>query len=308
MNSLPLYGGRFFIFKLKSTMLFEDGKKFNIPKEFLNSFTKPVTFQLTDNQGGFNVASGKIQFPASRGILPFYSYRKKVQGGGSTLVELRYAANQRKDGEGEYVYTPSTIDFIKGQFTCDPGNKNHIDIYYLLKNHPKCKDSAEAEGIPFFYEINPEKIAEDDVNRRIAKHDADELILKGWDEDQLKVIAFAFGDLHAEDKSKSQLQAFLSRLVDKDPVGFYKQAKSEELILRSNIVKGQSLKVIVEKEGVWYWGENKENDNKSSAEICRVRSGEDAITRLMIFFNRSVKAENLDYFLERLKAAQSVEA
>lgn len=288
-------------------MIFEDGSKITIQKEFVTSFTKPVTFQLCDNQGGINAASGKLEFPKGRGILPFFTKRKTITGGGSKIVEMRYAINQRKNAQDEYEYSPQTIFFVKGQLTLDPNKKDHVDLYYILKNHTRNKDSKELEGAPIFFEINPEKISDDKVSKRMARHDAEELILKGWDVNQLREIAFAFGDINAENRTKTQLQDYLSELMDKDPVGFYQKATSEDLVLRANISKGLALKVIAERGGIWYWGNDAEREDKNEAEICRVRSGEDAVTRLLVFFNRATKAENLDYFLAKLKDAEQAE-
>lgn len=286
-------------------MLLKDGKKFSLDKKFVGEFTKAITFQLCNNQGGINPETKKLQFSSQRGILPFYTMREKLpkeQGGGLMLVEVRYATSQRKDGkDGDYIYTPESIYFVKGRLVLDPNNKEDIDKLWFLRNHPKNQDPSVNQGEPVFFEVDPEKNANERVSTRTSRHQSEHKILEVWDKDQLIEIASGFDDTQADKKSKAQLQDFLLELVDRDPIDFHNKVTSSNFVLRANITKGLTLGLLKEENGVWYWGEDKDREDKSGNEICRARAGEDPKTRLIIYFNRS--SESLDYFTERLKMA-----
>lgn len=294
-------------------MILKDGKKTPLPKNFSDGITKPIVFELHSSQGGYNAATHKTQFPGSRGILPFYTIREKVdqsKGAATIMVEYRYATSQTPDPnmKGEYLYNPPEIAFIKGQLICDPAKKEHLDLIYILRNHPK--NANNSDGTPIFYEVDPEKNANERINKTMARHESEEKILKEWNEDQLREVAFSFGDILAGEKSKKLLQDYLLTKMESDPVGFFKKATAEDLILRANISEALALKVLVfnEAEKIWFWGVDKDREDKSGNEICRLRADEDPKTRLMIFFNHSVKSENLDYFLDKLKDAREAKS
>lgn len=287
-------------------MLLKNDVRMDVPKTFVENFTKPVTFELCESQTPINPATKKRQFPRSRGLEPFYSYFEKQQ-----MVTLRYA-DQKQPGKipGQFDYSPTEIEFLsKGNIVLDPTVARHIELYFWLFNHPQNQSSPNRDDkkMHIFYQVNEEKKAEEKIGKRKARHDAEEKILNEWSETQLKEIALGFGDTLALEKTVPMLQDFLLTVMEKDPVGFFKKATAEDMAMRANIVEGLALKVIVfnDPERTFYWGADPE---KNGAEICKVPTEQDEKSRLIKFFNTALKSENEEYFMERLTEARKVEA
>lgn len=289
-------------------MFLKDGKKTIVPKEFADNFKKPVVFELHDSQSHYNVASKKKQFPTMRAILPFFNVLEDVKGvgsgskGGKELVEWRYATTQRHvrpgDKDSGFEYNPPFLPFNnKGQLVCDPATQDHLEMYYLLANHP-WNASIPGCKTPVFFLVDPVKSAKENNEKRKIRKEAEDLVLDETDTEVLSEIAMFYGDTDTSDKTDDQLKDFIMRFVDKDPKKFLDEVKGKKFKSLSEITKAITLGILYYRDGAWHWSDA--DEQKQGSVICKVSPGEDEREVLARHLRKNYTTDG-DYFKDKLE-------
>lgn len=293
-------------------MLLANDERIAVPDKFRKSFVKPAVYELHSSQivESTDKWGNKIKkYPRSVGLDTFFSF---YDNGKNQMVVLRFAETQQAKkigGMTQLDYSPTILEFRGMSIICDPAVDKDIELHYFLSNHPRREGSPNFDnkkGALFILQDLAAN-ATKEMSKRKLRHEAEGKIMDVWSDIELEQIALSFGDIAAIGKTADQHREYLSKIADKNPGEFLKQALSEEMSLRGKIVDGITRKILTynEQEKTWFWGSGTERD---AAEICVVRSGEDPKTRLIQYWNKAIKEENLDYFEEKLKAAYEAEA
>mgnify|MGYP007082036769 FL=1 len=166
-------------------MFLKDGKKAAIPKDFVDNFKKTVVFELCAGESSINPATGKQQFPVTRGILPFFFKHEAGTEDGkkvTEMVEHRFASIVNKvDGQNQYM--PLSLDFALGRIVCDPQQKDALEICYMLSNHPRNQTNEKRDTTlkPIFYKVDPVRTAKEEMEIEKNLHEAKRIILEETD-------------------------------------------------------------------------------------------------------------------------------
>ncbi len=289
-------------------MLLKDEVKMSVPADFIKNIMKgkPMVFELSESQKGYNPVSKKKEAPKGRGVLTYYTIQEK-----NSTVEMRYAETKRPGkavgGTSVWVYNPDTVDFMrKGTVTLDPSIPNHAELAYILYYHP-CRDgspNANKTSQVIFRLIDKQQDAAKNNATAKARSQAESKIF-GWSEAVLKEMAYGFGNVAAHSQSVDELQEFLVNRAALNPSAFLAQIEAHDMTMKAAIVEGQSLGVVNYNVATKSWSWGTAAGEKVGNEICKNDKGQDEVTRLIKFFNTSLKEDNQEYFLEYLDIAKT---
>lgn len=280
-------------------MLLQDKEKISVPQAFLKKFVRPMVFRLTKNNTPYDHVTRSYKTPRSYSLELHFNYfddntRQQTTLRFAETISLR----QTRSGAAIDIFTPERISFRKGQIICDPNKPGHVELAYWLSIHPRNPGSPYFEkGKPAIFELEDKQAeAKERNNKRTARAKAEQLIFDEWSNEELVGICRSFGVRGVDDLSIDEVRDTLAGIMDQDPIDFIKRAEDENMVIYAHISHARDLGVLLyDADGmVWKWGPV----SGSSAEIVRVRPGEDEKKRLIQHWERVPKAENIDYFYE----------
>jgi hypothetical protein len=217
----------------------------------------------------------KVRPPKSIGGKPYYLiYVPHLE----KEVSVRYATSQRKDKDQNFVYPhPKTLAL----HPAEDGTMLIPDelefLFWFLR--PMCEQSPfRDKSKQYFYGFKDDHAKATADMEREEKYIMAISILVGpsaWTDVQLKHLAKGMNIMGVDDMSPMVVKNELKKLAYKDPVVFYNNANSREVLFSGKIQEAIDAKVIqlMSLNGMqrWYLG---------SEEILPIAYGQNALTEL----------------------------
>jgi len=234
------------------------------------------------------------------GVPAFTAY---IQG--QSEVRVRWAANQRKDKDNLFTYTPTMITLDPGEDgTVYLNNEEEFAFWYL---HPwNLQSPFHEKGAPYYFEYKDNDLrskTENDLEE--ARVDAISIVVgrNSFSISKLRTIAKGLNFTGVDDMSDEVLRKRLRDYASNDPNGFINKVDSREIVFGGKIQDAIDKGIIVLQNlnGMQRWYIN-------GKELVPVAFGTDPVTVLKdeVSANYHLYAEELDKALSGMNVSAAL--
>jgi hypothetical protein len=195
-------------------------------------------------------------------------------------VKIRYAISQKKLKDDIFSYTPKTLSLIPAEDGSVLVNDDAQFMYWYL--NPFCNHSPFKKPDAHVYYEYQDKNAEatKELQREEDIINAMSIIVghAAWNDIQLKHLAKGMGVAGVDDMTPMVVKHHLKKLVHKDPIKFFNQANSREVIFTGKIQEAidQNILILKSINGMQRWFLKEE-------EILPIQYGQEPSTELKQF-------------------------
>lgn len=278
-------------------MLYANGKPWDGWKKLLGNLKlkKDAVFMLTDSYSTRKETaegSGKFvkKYPQLVSVSPEIQYYDEESRETLTIRWAERIGPERSEVKGLITssrYTPLDLEFNNGALRV---KKNHLDLYWLLMNHPanesnpiyeKPEIKAERRAPFVFFEKNEEKELLAEGLKINKEFEAMKLAAGGSLKSRRELYsALGFGDPTAI--SETKLTVLLTRAAKEDAEKFLSIAKGEDRQIKALINDAIDNGIIRfnKRANVWQWVQG------DAAGFCNITPGLSPVPELIKFFKR----------------------
>lgn len=235
-----------------------------------------ATFELAPKYYKRDITNGRNLYPSSFSIENFYSVLKDGKSD-----EYVYFKSQRKDKNGDPVYTPGIISFRKGRIVVP---KSELDFFIFLMNHPRRAQSKnnDPNRNAFFYLVNHKQDAIEIANKKQQIAKVTGMIWNdGLPEDTLRTVAKTYQIPSVDALSIEEVKVHLDKKAQANPSIFLEsKGLGAEMEIRALIQDARDYKLLIFKKDKSGADWNIVNDHGKAVHLIAVRAGEDEYARL----------------------------